>query len=257
MNDLQIALLYLITKDRMYSVEVALAQYLISTQEIYSSKQIKEYFGWSRQNTSRALLRLLSKKIILVVGGGYVINENWREWANGKVAHMRQSVQNQKFSELITENLLLRLKKYSLSKGLHLEDADDVVSTALLKAQKKFYQFNGGSFEGWMIQILKNTIHDFWKKERENRMFDDEISSIASNEALTELLELKSNISQVKECLNLLPQEERDLLELWSAKDMIPYSQASIILGIPEGTVKSRIHRAKEHLKELLNNKSI
>lgn len=257
MNDLQTALLYLIARGRMFSVEVAVALYLISSEESVTFKQITEYLGWRKQNTSRALLRLLSKNIIKLEGDRFLINEDWREWAGGVVAQVRPSVHCSKFSEKITENLILKLKKFALSRNLSQEDADDVVSATLLKAKNKFHQFHEGNFEGWMIQILKNTMRDFWKKKKESRMFDDELQSVESLEALEEIYELKNNVSHVKKCMEQLHPDEKDLLELWSMKEIIPYSEASIILGIPEGTVKSRMYRAKKHLKELLQKTTV
>ena len=58
--------------------------------------------------------------------------------------------------------------------------------------------------------------------------------------------------SCLREAIALLPEEQREALILTQLEKM-PYEEAARILGVSEGTVKSRVNRAKTRLKEILS----
>lgn len=252
MDELQTAFLLLMACGRLHSPESAVAQY-ISTQEATRS-QINQFFHWKSYKTTRAIYGLLKKKVITKQPCNvFIINPIWRDWCNGIVASMQLKVQPEDFSKLISEELIQKLVRFCQGRGVHLDEAEDIVQNSLLKARKYFLQLRPGSnFESWLFQITKNTLRDYWKKCKEVQYFETEMNQI-TDESISEVLEQRANFVQFKGYLSRLPNYYQELLELWS--DEIPYTEVSILLNIPVGTVKSKMSKAKQALKDIIINK--
>ena len=62
----------------------------------------------------------------------------------------------------------------------------------------------------------------------------------------------KDERQRLREAISLLPDEQREALIL-TQLEKVPYEEAARALGVSEGTVKSRVNRAKTRLKELLS----
>ncbi|MDR1206751.1 MAG: sigma-70 family RNA polymerase sigma factor [Peptococcaceae bacterium] len=147
-------------------------------------------------------------------------------------------------------------KVYSLAWRLtgNREDAGDLAQEAFLKAWRSIGQFRGdAAFGTWMTHIVTNLWRDSVRKRRVNyESLDDKTDQIPSAEAGPEAVyERRERQEGVQGLINELAPEYKLVLVL---RDIEGYTYTDIadMTGLPLGTVKSRISRARERLKELL-----
>lgn len=146
------------------------------------------------------------------------------------------------------------------------EDSLDIVQDAFIKAFCSLKTFKGDSnFYTWIFRIAVNTSLTFIRKREKKQMFSMDWASKKSDEEKgreagdknqdtpSEILEKQDLQNRVHQALLTLNDEYRIVLIL---KDLegLAYEKISAILEIPKGTVKSRIFRAREALKEKLKD---
>ena len=126
-------------------------------------------------------------------------------------------------------------------------DADDLLQDIFLTAYQKFFQLkNKDSFKSWIISIAKNKCKDYYRKNAarlEISIDAFEKTGISGGRYGIE------EINPVTETLNCLGNNDKQILNLFFWKDMAQAEIASL-LHIPVGTVKSRLHTAKQHFKD-------
>jgi RNA polymerase sigma-70 factor, ECF subfamily len=143
-------------------------------------------------------------------------------------------------------------------------DAEDLVQEAYTKAYSAFHQYNPGTnLKAWLYRILTNTyINLYRKRQREpQRSSTDTVedwqmaqaaehSSSGLRSAEAEALDHLPD-SDVKDALQAIPEEFR-LAVYFVDVEGFAYKEVAEILGIPMGTVMSRLHRGRKQLRELL-----
>lgn len=126
-------------------------------------------------------------------------------------------------------------------------DADDVLQEIYLTAYQKFSQLkNKESFKAWLISIAKNKCNDYFRKKA--ALLEIPIEDLNGTE-LSVGRGGVSVVSAVRETLDLLGEKDKQILYLYFWKE-IPQADISKRLNIPVGTVKSRLHTAKQNFKE-------
>lgn len=178
-----------------------------------------------------------------------------------------QSGSRDRFDELVTA---YSQKLYRFAYGLlgNHHDAEEVVQDAFVRAYNALDRFRGdSSFETWMHRITLNLARNkyHWNRRRGEGMTvslseqmdsqDDELSCDLdlpdisySPDHLLEKVETESNVLNG---INALPESLRETMILRHVKDM-PYEQIASVLDCKIGTVKSRIARGRELLREYL-----
>ncbi|ABW18750.1 RNA polymerase sigma factor [Alkaliphilus oremlandii] len=148
----------------------------------------------------------------------------------------------------------------------NLEDANDVTQEALLKAYKGISKFNAkSSFSTWLYTIVTNTSMDFIRKNRKtivtylDREYETEEGSYktqvySDQETPEEILEKKEVQKLVNDAIEQLSDEHRKIIVLRDIQQF-SYQEIAQILNCSEGTVKSRINRARNNLKILIKEK--
>jgi len=112
--------------------------------------------------------------------------------------------------------------------------AEDAVQETFLRAWKYLDSFRGqGSFEGWLIRICRNCIIDL-------------VSSrpVPVDEHLPERPTPPDTTNEVYDLVERLPVEHREVVALCGLLGF-DYATTAEILGVPVGTVRSRLHRAR------------
>lgn len=139
------------------------------------------------------------------------------------------------------------------------EDAEDVLIEALLKAYKHLGQLRDSTaFRAWLAQIARRVC---WQlKEREALLplvrlsqMEEEGHAIASNEPPPEAQAAAKEMKKIlTDAMAKLPEEYREVYEL---RDVLEQSGAEVArrLGITQTAMKSRLHRARELLREKLD----
>ncbi len=137
------------------------------------------------------------------------------------------------------------------------EDALDVAQEAFLSAYSALADFKGGArFYTWLYRIAMNHAIDLRrrvKKKRTVQRVEEQAPLVPDRKAAPpgERLEQQESAAQLQGALQQLSAEHRVVLVL---KDLegLRYEEIAEIAGVPIGTVRSRLHRARLELKELL-----
>ncbi len=137
-------------------------------------------------------------------------------------------------------------------------EAEDLVQETYLRAFRFSHRFQPGThLKAWLFQILRNTFLTFYhQREREPALSEDGIPD-GSRPMFHEApdpgrtsVETRADLERV---LAQVPEEFRTAF-LLAEMEGLPLEDVAHIMGCPVGTVKSRIFRAKERLRELLKD---
>lgn len=148
-------------------------------------------------------------------------------------------------------NDVLRMA-YLYVKDIHT--AEDMFQEVFLKVNEKLHTFKGESeIKTWLLRITINTCKDYLKSAYYNRVTpmdsftEEQITSAGGYDRI----EKKETAHTVKEAVMDLPEHYRDAVLCVYFQEM-SIEAAAKTLGVSTGTVKSRLFRAKERLKQTL-----
>jgi RNA polymerase sigma-70 factor, ECF subfamily len=142
-------------------------------------------------------------------------------------------------------------------------EAEDLVQETFLKAYRAFASFEMREFgiKPWLLKILHNTFLN--RQARENRA-----PTAADQKNLEQMYEATPSASapaglpevdyeqldeEVKQAIDTLAPEFRSVLLLWATMEL-SYQEIAETLGVPIGTVMSRLHRARQQLNRALKD---
>lgn len=143
---------------------------------------------------------------------------------------------------------LSSLNRYARSLVRNASDAEDLVHEALVKAYERRTSFkSSGNLRHWLLSILHNTHVDLYRSGMARQRREDALSSSAAAN-YPPPQEQSAYLSQVKGAFMRLPKEQRQALHLVAIEDL-SYEEAAVMLGIPMGTLMSRVSRARAALR--------
>ena len=143
------------------------------------------------------------------------------------------------------------------------QDAEDVTQEAFAKAFLKLDTFQGrSSFFTWLHRIARHVAIDNRRRgwrERQQRLADvgDGLDLVSSSVMRSpdpdpgEVAERNENHQRLYRALAMMDQERREVITLRDLQGL-DYAEIAEILQVPVGTVRSRLHRARLELKDLL-----
>lgn len=146
--------------------------------------------------------------------------------------------------------------------------AEDATQESFIKAFQPMNTFRGISFRGWLLKIVTNSAYDLMRgaqrhptqalyPEDEN---GEEVESTAwlvdHTSDLQNIVEEHELSKQIYRAIDELPEVFRSVLSLVDIEDM-DYTEAAEVLGVPLGTVKSRLARARLQMQEKLGSSVI
>ena len=137
-------------------------------------------------------------------------------------------------------------------------DAEDVVQEASLRALRYFPTFVGGDGRAWFLRIVRNTCYG-WRHhgyQAPTDSFDEEQHSSAGPQPDPERLLLQTDDAMlIARALSSLPNHFHQLLVLRELEGL-SYRELSDVIGIPMGTVMSRLSRARHALRDALGSEA-
>lgn len=151
------------------------------------------------------------------------------------------------FIKLIDENLK---SMYRVGKGILSEedDIEDAIQNTILKAYSNIKSLKKDElFKTWLIKILINEC---------NKIYNFNKKCISLDKVAEEQYKDKYEDFDLKLAVDSLPEELKIVITLFYFEDL-RIREISDIIGIPEGTVKSRLSRAKDKIVESMNGKEI
>jgi RNA polymerase sigma-70 factor, ECF subfamily len=145
---------------------------------------------------------------------------------------------------------------YSLARYLVRDrhDAEDLVHDAYLRALRYFASFRGGDERAWLLTIVRRTCYSWLKRHRGRPVpveFDEaEHSGDQGTEVEEQALDGALR-DRLRRAVEALPIEFREVVALRDVQDL-SYKEIAAVLGIPLGTVMSRLARARRRLQAML-----
>jgi len=145
--------------------------------------------------------------------------------------------------------LIPRLRRYARALAGDRVAADDLVQDTLERAWSKFHLYRRGTdLRAWLFTVMHNVYVNQRRAARPVAQLDDEMVELAQPSRETEQLVLRD----LDLAIRRLPPEQREVLLLVALEDM-SYDATASTLGIPIGTVMSRLARAREKLRAMLS----
>jgi len=134
-------------------------------------------------------------------------------------------------------------------------DAQDVVQEASLRALRYFDSYSGGDARAWLLAIVRNCSLT-WRKRQwtDDRTvpFEDDMAIPANDDDAPDAAAVQaSEQARVQQAIASLPDEFREVIVLREVQDL-SYREIGDIVGVPIGTVMSRLARARKRLAVLL-----
>jgi RNA polymerase sigma-70 factor (ECF subfamily) len=141
---------------------------------------------------------------------------------------------------------------YAFSLTRKREQADDITQEVFIKVYRNLFTFRSeSSIKTWLFTITRNTVHNYHRSAFFRKVtlkhFVDHVHMQKSAE--TEAME-KIEISDIWQKVLQLPLKYREVLILFG-HDQLSMQEIAQVLGINEGTVKSRLHNARLKLLKL------
>ncbi len=143
-----------------------------------------------------------------------------------------------------------RLRRYARFLCRDASDADDLVQETLVKAIGRADQFRVGTdLRAWLFSILHNTFisgtRSLARRQQSSTVGDTELDA-----RVAPAQETRIELRRVLEALDRLPEDQRRVILLVSV-DGLTTEEAADTLGLPVGTVRSRLWRGREALRRL------
>ncbi|MGZ8155327.1 MAG: RNA polymerase sigma factor [Burkholderiales bacterium] len=148
------------------------------------------------------------------------------------------------------EELIPRLRRYARALTGERGAADDLVQDTLERAWVKLHLWRSGSdLRAWLFTIMHNVHVNQMRGRRNEVELDEDSLDMPQRPTQTDLLEVRD----IEAALRRLPQEQREVL-LLVALERMSYGEAARTLSIPIGTVMSRLARAREKLRLMIES---
>jgi len=138
------------------------------------------------------------------------------------------------------------LRRYARALIGDREGADDLVQDTLERAVRKFHLWKPGDLRAWLFSIMHNVFVNQLKARKiaYEIEVDESIAAPMSSVTSTDLMDLDRALAAIS-------PDQREVVLLIALEDMT-YAEIARLLGIPIGTVMSRLSRGREKLRRLM-----
>jgi RNA polymerase sigma-70 factor (ECF subfamily) len=151
------------------------------------------------------------------------------------------------------EQEIPRLRRYARYLRREPDHADDLVQECLSRAIAKIDTWQPGTnLRAWLFVILRNCHINEIRREQRVVSLDDDAPASEPTLAVPGSQETRVALAEVRRAYLSLSEEHREVL-LLVAIEGLQYEEASAILEVPLGTVRSRLSRARQALRQALD----
>jgi RNA polymerase sigma factor (sigma-70 family) len=134
-------------------------------------------------------------------------------------------------------------------------DAQDAVQDAALRAFRYFDGYREGDSRAWFLAIVRNCCHTWQRRHRHDRLsvplLEEQATSIRDTREADARAIQRSDRAEIERAVASLPAEFREVIVLREVQEL-SYAEISGVVGVPIGTVMSRLSRARKRLAALL-----
>jgi RNA polymerase sigma-70 factor (ECF subfamily) len=153
------------------------------------------------------------------------------------------------------EDCIPALRRYAMALLRSQQDADDLVHDCLVRALDKLHTRRGEvDIRAWLFAIMHNLFIS--QRRRAKARPDTEALDDKEQDFHGRLVEQDNTLqwNELLLVLNSLPEDQCAVILLVSVEDL-SYAEAARVLGVPIGTVMSRLARGRERLRQMAGNK--
>jgi RNA polymerase sigma-70 factor (ECF subfamily) len=162
---------------------------------------------------------------------------------------MTQGLQNEFAS--FWEQTRDRVRAYMFCACSNGSDADDLAQECFLRALRNWGRFEGkGSRQAWLFAIARNTQVDWLRKRKRHARLAD--SDACAHRGMPQIA--RDDVEMVWKTVSNLGPEYREVIHLRFAADL-SYVEIAEMLGVPIGTVRSRLHRGLKAVRESIRER--
>lgn len=147
--------------------------------------------------------------------------------------------------------LIPRLRRYARALVGERAAADDLVQDTLERAWSKLHLYRAGTdLRAWLFTVMHNVHVNQVRAARPTAALEEDMPELAQRAVQGDALLVRD----LERALVALPAAQREVLLLVALEDL-SYEQTARVLGIPIGTVMSRLARAREKLRTMMQGK--
>jgi RNA polymerase sigma-70 factor, ECF subfamily len=133
--------------------------------------------------------------------------------------------------------------------------ADDLVQDCVERALVKSHLYDPSRpLRAWLYAVLRNIYVSNWRRNAKHTSAKELDDLQGFEGSVPPEQESNFSVSLITDALDTLPAQQREVLVLISLEDM-SYAQAAEIIGVPIGTIMSRLSRARAHLQNILEER--
>lgn len=160
----------------------------------------------------------------------------------------------QRFEQYVLPEVevMLRVAR-SITRNAH--DAEDLVQETMLRAYRSIGRFDGRHPRAWLLTIMRNAEINRHRRKRPSLLTEAQTNladPVADDGGTAETIALTRTFdAAVESAFGELSEDFRRMIELVDLGGL-SYAEAAEVAGVPEGTVMSRLHRARKKLREQL-----
>jgi RNA polymerase sigma-70 factor, ECF subfamily len=158
--------------------------------------------------------------------------------------------------ELDLVALVPRLRRFAYALTGSADDGDDLVQAACERALRGAGRFQAGTrMDSWMFRIIQNLWLDSRRRAaRQGASVELDVVQVSDAGLSAQRAEDRMTLARVRDQMATLPRKQRVVLAL-VAIEGLSYSETADILGVPIGTVMSRLSRARARLLPIVQDK--
>ena len=155
---------------------------------------------------------------------------------------------------------------YALARWLTRNDADaaDVVQEAMLRAFRYFDSYREGDARSWVLRNVRRTCYSWLESNRPadivpleaDAELDEKVGAPGAAVNTEALLQNRSDLRRLDTLIEALPAPLREVVVLRELNEL-GYREIAEVIGVPIGTVMSRLHRARSALRRAWEGKDI
>jgi RNA polymerase sigma-70 factor, ECF subfamily len=147
---------------------------------------------------------------------------------------------------------LPRLRRFARGLSGSATEADDLVQAACERALARQHQFQEGTrFDSWMYRIVQTIWLDQLRARGVRKEEGEAVEEQLGSDTAVRLVEARLALAEVRRAIGRLPADQRATLLLVTVEGL-SYREAAAVVGVPVGTIMSRLARARVALLQLL-----
>ncbi len=162
--------------------------------------------------------------------------------------------------EQLVETHIPQVRRFARAFAHHEQDADDLAQEAFIKIYLSLgsYRFQS-AFSTWVFSVTRNCFLDSLKSRSRREKTVEAVSAstdVPIAPSADQLIELQENHSRLWSAIQKIPLEYRTALVLFDIEGL-SYDEVAVVENVALGTVRSRLSRARAHLRALLGRENL